>query len=73
MFRDNQDLFEQIQGLIMSKKRDQGKCIVCIDQSSEYACIPCGHLCLCHGCRNPIGGLCPVCREEYCHCINRQT
>ena len=47
---------------------NQNTCVICQDNDSIMAVIPCGHLCLCNGCSNVcMGGQngqrnCPICR-----------
>jgi len=42
--------------------RSRSECVVCLEGESEYAIIPCGHLCLCSSqeCRSISS--CPLCR-----------
>jgi len=49
-------------GNISSKNLEENEdtCIVCYDDDRKYACIPCGHKCLCKSCIPSIGN-CPVC------------
>jgi ankyrin repeat protein len=46
----------------------KNECVVCLDQKSTHAFIPCGHLCVCEGCKNALlekeGSFCPVCMEK---------
>eukprot|EP00590_Aulacoseira_subarctica_P005855 CAMPEP_0172436590 /NCGR_PEP_ID=MMETSP1064-20121228/71806_1 /TAXON_ID=202472 /ORGANISM="Aulacoseira subarctica , Strain CCAP 1002/5" /LENGTH=436 /DNA_ID=CAMNT_0013185005 /DNA_START=19 /DNA_END=1330 /DNA_ORIENTATION=- len=46
--------------------KDRGTCIICLERSSTYAYVPCGHLCICETCTSNDGvhGKCPVCRKE---------
>lgn len=44
------------------------ECVLCLSNASQYACMPCGHLCICSDCAR--GGAapaslskCPVCRR----------
>lgn len=39
------------------------ECVVCMDRFPFYACVPCGHLCLCSDClqQMPDQRQCPVC------------
>ena len=41
------------------------ECIICMDNSPNYACIPCGHKCLCKDCKDNVIDNCPVCRNPY--------
>ncbi len=38
-----------------------GKCVVCMDKPTQYACIPGGHHCLCETCKDMIDNKCPIC------------
>jgi hypothetical protein len=38
-------------------------CCICEEKKKEYACIPCGHRCLCEDCCNLDIDVCPLCRE----------
>eukprot|EP01139_Manchomonas_bermudensis_P022556 Amastigsp_a693192_6.p2 type:complete len:151 gc:universal Amastigsp_a693192_6:649-197(-) len=40
---------------------DAEACVICMDARREYAIVPCGHMCLCVGCRSGLSA-CPVCR-----------
>ena len=37
------------------------ECAICLDDSAEYAVVPCGHRCLCNSCIKAVSE-CPVCR-----------
>ena len=39
------------------------ECVICLDGDSEYAAVPCGHLCLCLNCSKTVLQ-CPVCRTR---------
>ncbi|KAK2417444.1 Prokaryotic RING finger 4 [Trifolium repens] len=36
-------------------------CVICIDQKSTVAFVPCGHMCCCKTCSRPLK-ICPLCR-----------
>ena len=38
------------------------ECVVCLDGEPTYAVLPCGHRCLCAGCREAAARECPLCR-----------
>ena len=47
------------------------ECAVCLEERQEWACVPCGHLCLCGDCvvnhrygANGAQKECPVCRTR---------
>ena len=40
------------------------KCCVCVDTPSQYACVPCFHLCLCASCMPRVKQRCPLCRAH---------
>lgn len=52
------------------KPRPMTECVICLDGKARYACVPCGHLCICVECVSAVvpedktKGLCPVCRAE---------
>lgn len=39
-------------------------CVICLDEPSDFACVPCGHRCLCAGCQDKANGVCPICRSD---------
>ena len=41
------------------------QCNVCLVNVKNYACIPCGHLCLCGNCANYINKNCPICKNKF--------
>jgi len=43
--------------------KEQKTCIVCSDNEKEIVFIPCGHLCCCSVCSQPLN-ICPVCRQN---------
>lgn len=48
-------------------------CCICLDQPREYACVPCGHLCLCENCIGKVLDAswrqCPICRMNVSSCM----
>jgi hypothetical protein len=40
------------------------ECVVCMDSEANYACIPCGHKCLCSNSDCSSLKDCPLCRQE---------
>lgn len=40
---------------------DRESCVVCLDRVSTHAIIPCGHRCVCDGCKDLVTS-CPMCR-----------
>ena len=40
-------------------------CVVCADAPNAYACLPCGHKCLCAACSAALlqPRSCPICRQ----------
>jgi len=40
------------------------QCNVCMINVKNYACIPCGHLCICGECSNKIDEKCPICNNK---------
>ena len=43
-------------------EEEPAECVVCLDGVPSYAVVPCGHRCLCKGCRGAAARECPVCR-----------
>lgn len=42
------------------------ECVVCMAEYRSYACIPCGHLCLCAKCKDELyDKTCPICQQPY--------
>ena len=39
------------------------ECVVCLDAEPTFAVLPCGHRCLCAGCRGAAAQACPLCRK----------
>lgn len=39
------------------------ECVVCKTNKKIMLCTPCNHLCLCYGCSQGVGGICPLCRK----------
>lgn len=40
------------------------ECNICYMNKKKYACIPCGHLCMCGECANKVENKCPMCNIE---------
>lgn len=38
------------------------ECNICYVNKKKYACVPCGHLCMCGECANKIEDKCPICK-----------
>ena len=50
-----------------SAEQDTSECVICLAALSQYAIIPCGHLCLCEDCAQMSTtslDKCPICREK---------
>ena len=44
---------------------ESNDCVICCDETSTHAMIPCGHHCVCQACATALaGGICPICRGE---------
>ena len=43
------------------------ECNICYINKKNYACIPCGHLCLCKVCASKITEKCPICNVKITH------
>ena len=41
----------------------ENECNICYINEKKYACIPCGHMCMCGNCANKINDKCPICKE----------
>jgi hypothetical protein len=41
----------------------KSKCVVCLAPAPDTVVLPCLHLCLCSGCKLPVGAPCPLCRK----------
>ena len=37
------------------------RCAICMENKKTYACVPCGHLCMCGPCASRIKKSCPIC------------
>eukprot|EP00494_Astrolonche_serrata_P030327 UN30594 len=65
----NELLLEQTAQLTREKETlmNDVRCVICLDKQSQYACIPCGHRCLCSDCESTIttgwASRCPICRN----------
>jgi hypothetical protein len=46
--------------------KNRGTCIICLERSSTYAYVPCGHLCICDHCTSfeSVCDKCPICRNN---------
>ena len=40
------------------------ECNICYIYEKKYACVPCGHRCMCGNCANKINDRCPICKEQ---------
>eukprot|EP01083_Nonionella_stella_P118356 353303_1 len=77
-FQHKHEIHKHIQELIenhnITHANGNGKrskpCVLCAKQPQLFACIPCGHLCLCEKCKTFIKSKCPVCHLE-CSSIMR--
>lgn len=43
--------------------RQDGQCIVCMDEVATHVMVPCGHLALCQQCSGLTSSRCPLCRQ----------
>lgn len=49
----------------LSKKSEEKKCVICLDQPASMICIPCGHICVCESCKAQMTKKkCPVCNQH---------
>eukprot|EP01084_Bolivina_argentea_P082587 149523_1 len=54
------------QKLLVSKEEYKAvNCVICLDNTPRYACVPCGHLNICDLCKDKLSGTCPICQTEY--------
>ncbi|KAK4877286.1 hypothetical protein RN001_009792 [Aquatica leii] len=44
-------------------KTSESECVICMDAYCEVIFVPCGHLCCCFNCADPLHD-CPMCRGE---------
>ena len=42
----------------------EAECNICYINEKKYACIPCGHMCMCGECANRIVDKCPICKDN---------
>ncbi|GMH45733.1 hypothetical protein BSKO_13696 [Bryopsis sp. KO-2023] len=51
----------------------EGTCCVCLEVAAKFACVPCGHLCMCRECWKEIEASktakCPICRNDAIHAL----
>ena len=40
------------------------ECNICYINEKKYACVPCGHFCMCGQCANRIVDKCPICKDK---------
>lgn len=41
--------------------QNKSKCCICISETPTFVLIPCGHICLCHNCKDTLLNKCPLC------------
>ena len=41
----------------------ENECNICYINEKKYACVPCGHMCMCGICANKINDKCPICKN----------
>jgi len=80
-FQDVCDVHECIQDLVSKQEvnlhsqvftgeadgGDKKECVICEGGKQQYACIPCGHLCVCKNCKEATvaNSFCPLCRNPF--------
>lgn len=42
----------------------EAECNICYINVKKYACVPCGHMCMCGECANRIVDKCPICKDN---------
>ena len=51
-------------GSLSQGEDDSNRCVVCLEGERDQVLIPCGHRCLCGGCKGSFeNGHCPLCRK----------
>lgn len=45
------------------------ECNICYVNKKNYACVPCGHLCMCGDCANKVDSKCPICNVKFTNVI----
>ena len=58
---------------IFESAREDGVCVVCLDQPAAITLMPCGHTSVCGQCIMRIGTSCPMCRQEYTSTLHRRN
>ena len=54
---------------LASEDGGQDQCGICYIHKKKYACVPCGHLCMCGECANKIEDMCPICKMKISNII----
>lgn len=60
-YSNNQPIKSKIDLTCEIAPDELSRCAVCIENKKTYACVPCGHLCMCGPCASKIKQLCPIC------------
>ena len=55
--------------LLPSLEGEENECCVCLDAPRQQVFLPCGHVCVCVKCGDPLQQ-CPLCRAEISQNIN---
>ena len=45
------------------KLHEQTECVICMDSAPDVIFLPCGHVCACRACAEPLAE-CPLCRQD---------
>jgi serine/threonine protein kinase len=51
--------------LLAQTSSEEDSCVVCMDNPSTHALLPCGHRCSCSECIALLNGQCPICRVAF--------
>ena len=54
---------------LASEDNGMDQCGICYINKKKYACVPCGHLCMCGECANKIEDACPICKMKISNII----
>eukprot|EP01084_Bolivina_argentea_P052926 97166_1 len=47
-----------------NENNEYNECVVCMDKTPKYICIPCGHYCVCSKCKDVVNNKCPMCQAN---------
>jgi len=67
IFDDKQIIFSRSDSPVEPATDKSNECNICYINKKNYACIPCGHLCMCKICASKITEKCPICNIKITH------